>query len=190
MNRNQSTAKPGSRTPRRLASPAARRASCLSTRESVMGYDESKAREPQHVGDDRCPECGGDPTGTPCCDSEAARQSQSSARTSTQAAIAVGRAILNLQVVADGMTSIHRDHRGDLAADVRAILQSGLDPVAYRRALAAARGVDVSEVDAVIAAVGGTPRQVSAETVAQERLAEERRHDAAWRVHDGEEETA
>jgi hypothetical protein len=62
----------------------------------MPGYDESKAREPQHVGSDRCPECGGDPTGTPCCDAEAAR-----GRTSTQAAIAVGRAILNLQVVAD-----------------------------------------------------------------------------------------
>lgn len=57
---------------------------------------------------------------------------------------------------------------------IRSILSQGQDPKNYRRGVARECGLDVEAVDDIIASVGGAPRVVSAETVAQERLTAER----------------
>jgi len=62
-----------------------------------------------------------------------------------------------------------------LEKDISAILHQGGDPIAYRESLAALRRVSLADVDAAIAAVGGSPRQVHPEDLAQERIAEDRR---------------
>jgi hypothetical protein len=61
-----------------------------------------------------------------------------------------------------------------LKADIRKILSQGKDPLGFRRSLAALRGVTVEDVDAAIAAVGGTPAAIDPEVVAQNRLREQR----------------
>lgn len=74
---------------------------------------------------------------------------------------------------------------------VKAILNQGQDPTTFRKGLAERFGITVEEMDAIIAQ-SGPVRQVSAETVAQERLAEDRRqaraNRAAWRAYNHEEE--
>ena len=79
-----------------------------------------------------------------------------------------------------------------LETDVRAILDQGGNPAAYRQGLASRHGVTVDVVDATIAAIGGTPREVDAETVAQERLDHDRhmtkQDPAAARAYNHDEE--
>ena len=79
-----------------------------------------------------------------------------------------------------------------IEADVRAILNQGGDPAVYRTGLASMRGVTLDEVDAAIAAVGGTPRTIHPESLAQERLADDRRatkqNSPAWREANHEED--
>ena len=78
-----------------------------------------------------------------------------------------------------------------LEADVRAILAQGGDPAVYRTGLASIRGVDLTVVDAAIHNVGGSPRTIHPEDLAQERCADDRRaatqNSAAWREfnHEG-----
>lgn len=78
-----------------------------------------------------------------------------------------------------------------IEADVRAILNQGGDPAVYRTGLASMRGVSLDVVDAAIAAVGGSPRAVHPEDLAQERLADDRRaakqNSGAWRESNHEE---
>ena len=85
-----------------------------------------------------------------------------------------------------------KTHSSRIEADVRAILHQGGDPAVYRTGLASLRGVSLDVVDAAIAAIGGTPRTVHPEDLAQERLADDRRaatqNSAAWRAHNHEEE--
>ncbi len=73
---------------------------------------------------------------------------------------------------------------------VAKILSTGSDPAAYKRGIAENTGCTVAEVEAMIAN-GGKLRTVDAETVAQERLAEDRayarQHPAAWRASQHEE---
>lgn len=64
--------------------------------------------------------------------------------------------------------------RSKAEAAVKAVLAQGGDPRAYRLGLAAHAGVAVEVIDEIIA-TAGAPRVVDAETVAQERLAEDRR---------------
>ena len=84
-------------------------------------------------------------------------------------------------------------HPSPLEADVRAILHQGGDLSIYRVSLASMRGVSLDVVDAAIAAVGDTtPRHIDPESLAQERLADDRRaareYRAAWRAFNHEEE--
>lgn len=85
-----------------------------------------------------------------------------------------------------------KTHSSQIEADVRAILRQGGDPAVYRTGLASMRGVTLDVVDAAIAAVGGTPRTIHPEDLAQERLADDRRaakqNRAAWRAFNHEEE--
>ena len=78
-----------------------------------------------------------------------------------------------------------------IADDIRTILNQGGDPRRYRDGLAELRRVPVETIDAAIAAIGGSPRIVDEETVAQERLADDRRmartHRAAYREYQHEE---
>lgn len=60
-------------------------------------------------------------------------------------------------------------------ADIRAIQAQGCDPMPYADALARRWSVSSADASAIIARVGGTPRTVDPETVAQERLAEDLR---------------
>ena len=73
--------------------------------------------------------------------------------------------------------------------DIRAILTQGGDPAQYRSGLASRSGLTVEAIDALIAAAGPA-RIVDAETVAQERLAEDRRlaRTSAYRTYQHEEE--
>ena len=87
-----------------------------------------------------------------------------------------------------GMTKISSSR---IKADVSAILEQGHNPVVYRHALASMRGVSLEVIDAAIAAVGGAPRTVHPEDLAQERLADDRRaarqDGQAWRLAHHEE---
>ena len=76
-----------------------------------------------------------------------------------------------------------------LHAGIAYMLRQGADLSKFRTALASRFGVNLEEVDAAIAAAGPT-RIVNAETVAQERLAEERRyrHTSAYRRFHHEED--
>ena len=63
-------------------------------------------------------------------------------------------------------------------AAVKKIMEQGGDPKAYRKGLAEHCGVDVSEIDAAIEAAlaaGDKPSTDDPETIAQRRLADERR---------------
>ena len=88
--------------------------------------------------------------------------------------------------------STHLTAPDRLAQDIRAILHQAGDPRQYREGLATRHRVSVDIIDAAIAEVGGSPRVVDEETVAQERLADERRlartHRAAYRESQHEED--
>lgn len=75
-----------------------------------------------------------------------------------------------------------------LESAITQMRQQGADLSKFRAALASYCGVDISVVDAAIAAAGPS-RVVSHEQVARERLAEDRRrrHTAAYRQWNGEE---
>ena len=74
---------------------------------------------------------------------------------------------------------------------VQAILEQGGDPKAYRQTMIAKYGVTEVDIDAIIAAAG-QPRQMDAETVAQNRLSADRRaartHRSAYRAYQHEED--
>jgi hypothetical protein len=59
---------------------------------------------------------------------------------------------------------------------IHEIKRQGGDPIRYRLALAERFRVSVEIIDAAIAAAGSTPCAVDEETVAQERLSDERRY--------------
>jgi len=74
---------------------------------------------------------------------------------------------------------------------VQAILDQGGDPRQYRATMIDKYGVTEAEMDAILAHAG-QPRQVHPETVAQDRLAADRRtaqtHRAAYRAYQHEED--
>jgi len=77
-----------------------------------------------------------------------------------------------------------------IVADLRAIIRQGGDPAIYAASLAARHGVPVETIRAL--AQGMTLRTVDAETVAQERLADDResarRPTVAWRAYQHDED--
>lgn len=63
----------------------------------------------------------------------------------------------------------------EIEAHVRRILSQGLDPQRFAGALARNFGYDPADIQAAIEAVGGQPRKIHPEDLAQERLRQDRR---------------
>lgn len=74
-------------------------------------------------------------------------------------------------------------------AMIEAILQQAGNPSDFRQGIASQADVPLAEVDELIAAAG-SPRDVSEETIARERMAADagRRHTEAYREWDHEED--
>jgi|GEM_PF-4033812 len=75
---------------------------------------------------------------------------------------------------------------------IKTLLRDGGDPRDFRRALARRFGIDPAQVDAAIERIGGVPRAIEGEALAQQRLADEARErrldPQAARAWDHEEE--
>lgn len=75
---------------------------------------------------------------------------------------------------------------------VKALLHSAANPDDFKRGIAYDLDVDIAEVEAVIARVGGSPREISREALVDERTFAEARsrfnNPQAWRAGNHEEE--